>query len=79
MINNRLIILIRRKNNTKANSNKRDNYGINNIKFTIKIKNINKIVIAKNIKIDIIIKKSKILILFSFYLNIIILLEFMIY
>lgn len=76
MINNRLIILIKRKNNTKANNSKRDSYGIDNNKFSIKIKNINELAIAKNIKIDIIIRKSKIL---SFYLNITILLEFIIY
>lgn len=73
-MNNRLIILVYKGNNARAESG-----GVNYNKLGISLKNIGRLRVAKVVKVNIVISKFKTFILFSSYLNIAILLKLTIY
>lgn len=85
LVNDKLIIEIKRSNNTRANNNKVNSDRIDSGKLSIRTRDINslkdigRLGIAKSIRVNIIINKSKTLILFNSYFNIVILLNITIY
>lgn len=66
LVNNKLIILIEKKDNTRKNNNRANNDKVDNSGLGIKIRNVDDLKKAKKIKVNIIINKFRTLILISF-------------
>lgn len=74
LVNNWLIIIVKKKNNAEIDSNEVKTNGM-----SIESRNVDRLGAIESIKVDIVISKFKTSILFNFYLNIVIISKVIIY
>lgn len=79
MVNGRLIVLVKDKNNIRANSDSADNSGVDSSRLSIRMRDVSIPEVVEDVKVKIVTKESKTPILLRFHLNIAILLKFTIY